>query len=605
MPRPGSARPHLPAAFAVAAPLVLLALALAAVPWLFDEFFAYQLGLYLLYGMVAQGIALTWGRAGFLSLGQALFFGLGAYLSGFILKASQQGLVWLALLPLAALLPALLAYVIGRLVFARRHESGPFFSLITLALVMLGFQFANQWSSVTGGFNGLSGIPELPGLDRYSTLYWLIAALCVLVTAAFVWLDRTPLGTLWSATAQNEDRLQFFGFATHRLKALAFGISAFAAGLAGLLYAPQQGLVTPQATGFLLSAELVIWTAVGGRTSPYGALLGAVVIGLLSSELRERVVYWEAIVALVFIVVVLRYPGGLLAALAEVTGVLERLARRFGWARSGRVDGSRPAAAPDLRTRSDPTQPVTLMFEDVRVRLNQVDILDGLNLHIDSAGLHCIIGPNGAGKTSSFNAITGRLPLSGGAIRFMERDVSGQHAVAVARLGVGRKFQIPSVFPQLSVADNLRIAVWANRVGWRGLLSRHSRQWRTPLWQLLEAEFPFLAEQAHRPAGELSQGQRQMLELAMTLLPEPRLLLLDEPCAGLSPAETQRQIEVIVKAVDALRATALVIEHDMAAVEALAHRVHVLHQGRLLASGTLAQVQADPGVQAVYAGGRK
>jgi branched-chain amino acid transport system permease protein len=590
----------------VAAPLVLLTIALAAVPWLFDDFFAYQLGLYLLYGMVAQGIALTWGRAGFLSLGQALFFGLGAYLSGFILKASQQGVAWLALLPLGALLPALLAYLIGRLVFARRHESGPFFSLITLALVMLGFQFANQWSSVTGGFNGLSGIPELPGLDRYSTLYWLIAALSVLVTGFFVWLNRTPLGTLWLAIAQNEDRLQFFGFATHRLKALAFAISAFAAGLAGVLYAPQQGLVTPQATGFLLAAEFVIWTAVGGRASPYGALLGAVVIGLLSSELRERIIYWEAIVALVFIVVVLRYPGGLLAALGEVGRVLVRLTRALGLRAAGaHGDAAEPAptGAPALHTAA--AQPATLAFEDVRVRLNQVDILDGLDLRIAGAGLHCIIGPNGAGKTSSFNAITGRLPLSSGAIRFMGRDVSGQQAVAVTRLGIGRKFQIPSVFPQLSVADNLRIAVWAHRSGWRALLSRRSRQWRTPLWRLLEAEFPFLAEQARRPAGELSQGQRQMLELAMTLLPEPRLLLLDEPCAGLSPAETRRQIEVIVKAVDNLRATALVIEHDMSAVEAMANRVHVLHQGRLLASGTLAEVQADPAVQAVYAGGRK
>ena len=220
-------------------------------------------------------------------------------------------LATVALLGVAALVPAALAWLVGRLVFARRHESGPYFSLITLALAMLGFQVANQWSGVTGGFNGLGGIPDIPLLDRYGSLYYLVAALSVVVTAIFVWLGRTPLGTLWSAIAQNENRLQLFGFATDRLKAAAFAVSAAAAGLAGALYAAHQGLVTPQATGFLLSAEFVIWTAVGGRASPYGALLGAVGIGLLSAELREQVSWWEAAVALVFIGVVLQFPGGL------------------------------------------------------------------------------------------------------------------------------------------------------------------------------------------------------------------------------------------------------------------------------------------------------
>ena len=269
------------------------------------------------------------------------------------------------------------------------------------------------------------------------------------------------------------------------------------------------------------------------------------------------------------------------------------------------LPGAAEVPAPPLRHGAAAHGAATVEFEAVRVRLNRVDILDGLDLRIDSAGLHCLIGPNGAGKTSSFNVLTGRLPLTGGVIRLMGHALVRRNAIALARRGVGRKFQIPSVFAWLSVADNLRIAVWANRIGGAALLHQRSRDWRTPLSRMLEAEFPFLVETAERPAGELSQGQRQMLELAMTLLPEPRLLLLDEPCAGLSPQETHRQIEVIVKAVAALGATALVIEHDMSAVEAMAQRVHVLHQGRLLASGSLLEIQADPRVQAVYAGGRK
>ncbi len=607
-------------------PLAGLLVALALVPAIGGEFFAYQLGLFLIYGMVTQGIALVWGRAGFLPLGQSLFFGLGAYVCGLVLRtlpdpAATAPAPLAIALPTAAgailaaiALPAVLAWVAGRLVFARRHESGPYFSLITLALAMLGFQVANQWSSLTGGFNGLGGIPDLPGIDRYGNLYYLVALATLAVTALYAWLATTPLGTLWAAISQNEDRVQFFGFATDRLKAVAFAISAATAGLAGALYAAHQGLVTPQATGFLLSAEFVIWTAVGGRASPYGALLGAVGIGLLSAELRDHVSYWEAIVAAVFIVVVIRFPGGLLGALqAAGRSVYHR--RRPGPA-AGAGDDSRP----DGGTRATPAPPVrhattagdasraALAFDGVRVRSGGVTILDGLTLEIDPGGIHCLIGPNGAGKTSAFNVLTGRLPLAEGRIRLHGRDVSRGRADALARLGVGRKFQIPSVFPHLSVADNLRIALWANRLGRRDSLRQAPRHWRTPMLDLVSARIDFLRgipPAEGPPAGSLSQGQRQVLELAMTVLSEPRLLLLDEPCAGLSPGETRRQIAVIEESVRVLDATALIVEHDMAAVEALARRVHVLHHGRLLASGGLAAIQADPAVRAVYAGGRK
>jgi branched-chain amino acid transport system permease protein len=572
-------------------PWCLLATALVAVPVLGDDYLAYQLGLYLLYGLVAQGIALTWGRCGFLPLGQALFFGLGAYVSGGVLKAAQAQPAWWWAWPLAVLAPALLAWALARLLFARRFESGPYFSLITLALAMLGFQIASQWSSITGGFNGLGGIPDLPSLDRYSTLYGLIAAVVLVCTAAWVALDRLPLGTLWRATAEQENRLQFFGFATDRLKATAFGLSGALAGLAGALYAPHQGLVTPPVVGFQLSAELLIWAAVGGRGSPYGALLGAVGIGWLSATLRQSFVYWEVIVALLFIAVVLRFPGG---AVALAAPLWRRLARR-----------NRTLAAVGAPPRPGAAEHEELVFEGVRVVQHGVTILDGLDLRVGTRGVHGLIGPNGAGKTSAFNALTARLPLAAGHIRWCGEDLAGLTADAIARRGVGRKFQIPSVFPNLTVAEHLRLAMWAQRATAPDLLRSRTHNWQTPLRAALEAQLPFLVEAADRPAGALSQGQRQMLELVLTLLPEPRLLLLDEPCAGLSTQETALQLALIDMAVRRLHNTALLIEHDLSAVERLAAQVHVLHQGRRLASGTLAQIQAEPAVQAVYAGGRK
>ncbi len=600
-------------------PLTVLALALLVVPVLGGEYRAYQIGAYLLHGLAAQGVAVAWGRAGFLPLGQALFFGAAAYASALILKAAHAQAAWLLAWPLAVLGPVLVAYAMARLLFARRSESGPFFSLITLALAMLGFQVANQWNSVTGGFNGLGDVPDLAGLDRYSTLYWLIAAVTLLTTGAAVWLNRTPLGTLWAALAQNESRLQFFGFATDRLKALAFAISALLAALAGALYAPHQGLVTPQAGSVMLSAEMVVWAAVGGRHSPYGALLGAVGIGCLSAELRDRFVLWEGIVAMVFIAVVLKFPGGLWGAVESVAVALGERRRRGG--QRGGPPGGPPGlpagaatqaslAAPGLRPappwpQADDEAAPVLKFRDVRVQAHGVHILNGLSFDIRGRGIHCVIGPNGAGKTSTFNALTGGLALAAGEVLLFGRRIRRFRPVALARLGVGRKFQLPSVFPGLTVAQNVAIATWAGRCRPADLLRPALLRWRTPLLPMLELAFPFLATERQLLAGELSQGQRQMLELALAALPEPRLLLLDEPCAGLSPDETRRQIDTIVRIVAQLQATALVIEHDLSAVEQMGGQVHVLHQGRLLASGSLADIQASAAVQAVYAGGRK
>lgn len=577
---------------------IVLAVALLSVPGVMDEFFAYELGLYLLFGIVAQGIALAWGRAGFLPLGQALFFGLGAYLACYVLPSGGI-LATTAGLLLCVLAPALLAYGVARLVFARRHESGPYFALITLALVMFGFQLANQWSSVTGGFNGISGVPVPFDLDRYSNYYYLVVAATLASTALVAWLLRTPLGTLWAAIAQNENRLQFFGFATDRLKAWAFAVSAGLGGLAGALFAGHQGIVTPQASSVVLSAEFVIWAAVGGRRSPYGALLGAVVIGMLSTYLRDHFAYWEIVIAVVFIVVVMRFPDGILGLLQGLGRVVTR--RR----------PSAPAKTPEAGvTAPDPAYrreaaPATLRYDDVVVRQGSVRILNGLHLVLDRPGLHCVIGPNGAGKTSSFNVLTGRLPLTGGHLAFQGRRVDGYRADAMARLGVGRKFQIPSVFAELTVADNLRIAQWANRARRRDLLRMATRDWTSETMARMHREFPFLAQVAHRPAGAISQGQRQMLEFAMTAITEPVLYLLDEPCAGLSVDETRHLSAVIQATVRGAGAAALVVEHDMSAVESLADSVYVLHQGRLLAQGSFEDIRGNPEVRAVYAGGQK
>jgi urea ABC transporter permease protein UrtC len=563
---------------------LILVLSLLAVPLLFGGFAAYQIGLLLIYGLVAQGVALCWGRSGFLPLGQALFFGLGAYIAGWGLRTANGD--WLSLLvplALAVLAPAVAAGVVGLLVFARRSSSGPFFSLITLALSMLGFQLANSLDTVTGGFNGLTAIPGLPGIDSYSELYFVVIACLVANSLLFAWLCNSPFGLLLSAIRQNEERLQFLGFRTDLLKSLAFAISAAMAGLAGALFAAHQGIVTPQAVGFLLSSELVIWTAVGGRASLFGPVIGAVAIGYLSAELRDSFAYWEILVALIFIIVVLKFPEGFAA----------------------RLDPS-PAPHP-LRTNPLPSRDradsVALECRDVRLARGGVQILNGLDLIIAKPGIHCMIGPNGAGKTSAFNVLSGRFRLSSGDIIWNGRPIA-RRPVQVARCGIIRKFQIPSVFAELSVGESIDIALWANRLTWSQMFSSRPYRWTTPALDRLRTLFPFLDDTSKR-AGALSAGERQMLEYAMVNLAEPRLLLLDEPCAGLSPHETAIMIAAIAAIHYAFGATVVIIEHDMQVVERLADFVHVLHLGARLAEGPVAEIKLNPAVQAVYAGGSK
>jgi branched-chain amino acid transport system permease protein len=236
-----------------------------------------------------------------------------------------------------------------------------------------------------------------------------------------------------------------FGFDTNRLKAVAFGVSGLLAGVGGALYAPQQGLVTPQLCGFGLSADLVIWAAVGGRWRLLGPVLGAILIGALTSALRDRFQFWEIGIAILFIVVVLLVPEGLVGVFAP----LERW-----WGRGGRRSPAVPAPERPTATRA-----ARLEIVDVVVQLGEVRILDRLSLAFEQPGVYCVIGPNGAGKTSTFNMLTGELPAQAGRVDFDGLPIERLQTHRIMRLGIGRKFQIPSVFAKLAIAEKVAIAL--------------------------------------------------------------------------------------------------------------------------------------------------
>jgi ABC-type uncharacterized transport system ATPase subunit len=236
--------------------------------------------------------------------------------------------------------------------------------------------------------------------------------------------------------------------------------------------------------------------------------------------------------------------------------------------------------------RAAPMADAPLMSaNDITVRFGGLTAVAGVSLSISPGEICCIVGPNGAGKSTFFNVMTGAIRPTAGRILIGGEDFTGRPMHAFARRGVFRKFQVPSVFQSLSVLDNLRVG------------QRHNGDDRalTELLDLLG-----LAPSAGRPAGILAHGQKQWLEIGMALAARPRLLLLDEPTAGMGPEETQRTVRLIKEIAD--RTAVAVIEHDMEFVRALAVRTMVLHQGRVIAEGSFEQVAADDYVRDIYLG---
>ncbi|ARU89985.1 urea ABC transporter ATP-binding protein UrtD [Pseudomonas sp. M30-35] len=240
-----------------------------------------------------------------------------------------------------------------------------------------------------------------------------------------------------------------------------------------------------------------------------------------------------------------------------------------------------------------------LTLEDINVSFDGFKALTNLNLYIGVGELRCIIGPNGAGKTTMMDVITGKTRPDNGSAYFGETlDLTRMSEVEIAQSGIGRKFQKPTVFEALSVFENLELAQKTNKSVWASLRAKLSGEQRERIDEVLETIR--LDSSRERQAGLLSHGQKQFLEIGMLLMQDPQLLLLDEPVAGMTDAETEFTAELFKSL--ARKHSLMVVEHDMGFVGSIADHVTVLHQGSVLAEGSLNDVQADERVIEVYLG---
>ena len=247
----------------------------------------------------------------------------------------------------------------------------------------------------------------------------------------------------------------------------------------------------------------------------------------------------------------------------------------------------------------DDSRGVILYLEDITVSFDGFRALNALTLYVDVGELRCIIGPNGAGKTTMMDVITGKTrPDSGSAWFGQTIDLLSLHEPEIAQAGIGRKFQKPTVFERHSVFGNLELSIAGDKGVWRNLIAELSGAQRDRIDEVLQ--IIGLTAERDRLAGALSHGQKQWLEIGMLLMQDPRLLLVDEPVAGMTPQETERTAELLTSL--AGERSVVVVEHDMEFVRSIARKVTVLHEGSVLAEGSMDEVQRNPQVIEVYLG---
>jgi urea transport system ATP-binding protein len=276
------------------------------------------------------------------------------------------------------------------------------------------------------------------------------------------------------------------------------------------------------------------------------------------------------------------------------------LQRLSGRSRSAKPPRPQVLAPEDpLAAGPDASHGVILYLEEITVSFDGFKALNDLTLYVQVGELRCIIGPNGAGKTTMMDVITGKTRPDGGSAWFGQTiDLLAHTEPEIAQAGIGRKFQKPTVFPHHTVFENLELAMAGDKAVWRALFARLTSAQQDQIDDVLDVIG--LSARRYEAAGALSHGQKQWLEIGMLLMQDPRLLLVDEPVAGMTPQETEHTAELLLSL--AGKHSVVVVEHDMNFVRSIARTVTVLHEGHVLAEGSMDEVQANPKVVEVYLG---
>ncbi|MFD7205488.1 ATP-binding cassette domain-containing protein [Streptomyces sp. NPDC059893] len=551
-------------------------------------------------GVISLSLVVVTGFAGQISLAQLTLAGVGAF------SLSRLTADWGVPFPVAPLLAALVAMVIGVVIGlpALRIRGLPA-AVVTIALAVAVEAFWFRNSDFNGGLDGAKvPSPHLLGIDLgigagegYPRIAFglLCLGVLLLVGLGVAWLRRSRLGAAMLAVRANERSAAAAGIDVARTKIAAFAIGAFLAGLGGALIGYQQTVADPEmftaigGLGLFATAYLAGITALSG-----GVVAGVLGAGGLVSVALDRALsmgeWYGVVMGIGLVLTVIMNPEGLV-------GPAHELAAR--WRRPASVD-DRVDSAADARTdpKAEPAPApgaVVLTARDIGVRHGGVVALDAVSFEVRSGEIVGVIGPNGAGKTTLLDAVSGYQRATG-TVEFDGRDLASLKPHRRSRAGLGRTFQGIELYEDLSVEENVLVGESAARHGGDHVGTTHGVQLRDRLFATLH-----LTRHRDRPARELSQGQRQLVSIARALAGRPRLLLLDEPAAGLDSSES-RWLGERLRAVRAAGVTVLLVDHDMGLVLEVCDRIIVLDLGNVIAQGTPAEIKADPRVAAAYLG---
>jgi ABC-type branched-subunit amino acid transport system ATPase component/ABC-type branched-subunit amino acid transport system permease subunit len=593
--RPG---PGLGAAGAVP-PHAILVGVLLLVPAVFTRVPLYTMGngvQMAIVAVAALGLVPLTGYARQVSIGQAAFYGTGAYTSAIL--TVRLGLPPLAAAAAGLALAAATAWLLGLLLF---RVQGHYLALATIGLGLVLTILARA-VAVTGGSEGLAGVPALApfGFELAGDVgYWYLAGgVLVVAVLAVAALLRSRVGRALVAVGDAPVAAAASGIDIAAHRRLAFMVSAVLAAGAGSLYAHWVGYVDPSTLDLPLSLQLLIVATAGGLRTVWGPPVGAfLVVSLLQlsqetlPQVSERVGGQTEVVAYGFalVLVLLILPDGV----AGTAGTA--LAHRLRAARSSRGEAA-PGRGRVRRVVHSPghspvRNPVRLELDRLTVGFGGVLAVEHLTLCHDAGGVLGLIGPNGAGKTTLLNVLSGTVRPTGGEVRLDGRAVGGRRPDRLARAGVERTFQHLETFGSLSVLENVLVPLEA-----RNRFAPPARL-RSEAGALLDDVG--LAGLLDVPVSALPLSTQRRVEVARALAGRPRLLLLDEPLAGLSLVERD-ELAALVRRVAESGVTVVLVEHDVAAVMRTSDRVVVLDHGRLLADGPPARVQADERVRGAY-----
>jgi ABC-type branched-subunit amino acid transport system ATPase component/ABC-type branched-subunit amino acid transport system permease subunit len=551
--------------------------------WFANGYYVFIIANMALTAIVGIGLNVLIGLTGQVSFGHVGFYAIGAYAVA-ILTTTAKLSIWFAL-PVGALLAGVMG---GILALPALRVRGPYLAMVTIAFGFMVEHGAVEWRAITGGQNGIMGVPPLTPFginigERSVALAGL--ALAALLTWMYWRLVASPLGRAMRAVKDTETAAESIGLNPVTLKAAAFAISAVCAGLAGGLFSPLSGFVTPSTFAFSQSILFVLVVMIGGAGTVAGPLVGALIVVLLPELLAGLAEYRLLFFGALMLVVLWIAPSGIVGAVARLLG-------RQAPAQAGEAGNE------DLPARDGLPE---LRVEGLGITFGGVKAVTALDISARPGMITALIGPNGAGKTTVLNMLSGFYRPGTGSIALGTAALAGRPAWAVARAGIARTYQTSQLFGSLSVLDNLVVAQARGRVTppFAPGATRHhidAAQRGAAL-----ARFVGYGGDLARTASDLPHVDRRLIEIARALATKPAVLLLDEPAAGLS-SEDKGRLGKLLQRIAASGVAVVLVEHDMGLVMGISQYVVVIDAGVRIAAGTPAEVQQSEAVKKAYLG---